>query len=66
MALVFSCSSPSEDEEATIATADTSAPIVSAVSSADGTTDVSVKSKIYITFSKSIEPANLTVSTTGS
>ena len=64
LALAFSCSSPSEDEESNTATADTSVPTVTAISPADDTTDVSVKSTISITFSKSIKPANLTVSTT--
>ena len=62
--LALTCSSLSKDEESTTTTADTSAPIVTAVSPIDGNADVSVKSKISITFSKSIEPANVTVSTT--
>ena len=61
--LAISCSSQSEDEESTTATADTSAPIVAAVSPVDGTTEVLVKSTIPITFSKSIELVSVTVST---
>ena len=38
LALAFSCSFPSEYEESTTGTADTSSPTVTAVSSADGAT----------------------------
>ena len=42
LALAFSCSSTREEEESTTATAETLAPTVTAISNADGTTEVSV------------------------
>ena len=66
MAFAFSCATPGSDEESTTSTADTTVPTVTTISPADGTTDVAVTSTISITFSKSIEPRNVTTSTTES
>ena len=57
LALFVSCSSSEDEEESTdSAVVDTSAPTVTAGSPEDGTANVSVSSKISVTFSKSIEP----------
>ncbi|MBC8219774.1 MAG: Ig-like domain-containing protein, partial [Proteobacteria bacterium] len=63
MAFAFSCSSPGSKEESTVASADTTVPTVTTISPADGTTNKAVTSTISITFNKSIEPRNVTAST---
>ena len=62
----FSCATPGSKEESTTSTSDTTVPTVTTISPADGTTDVAVTSTISVTFSKSIEPRNVTVTTTES
>ena len=52
LTLFVSCSSSEDEEESTdSAGADTSAPTVTSVSPEDGTANVSVSSKISVTFS---------------
>ena len=63
LAFAVSCSSPGSKEESTVASADTTVPTVTTISPADGTTNMAVTSTISITFNKSIEPRNVTAST---